>query len=271
MKKVVLSVLLLVGGIAIFVLGNPYYTVFPTNNNQFYCIALTLFFLMLAIGLKRSQSLTRYWRPAYALFIASAALLLLSTGVLNLHDRSMPDLQYLALDKLSQFLHVVPVIILLTLLVKDDLGSIFICKGDLKTGLIFGLASFVFFALLTILISANTNNFIHNLSSGFHWILLWVFANATMEELWFRGIFLNKYAPLVGRAASILVTSLVFGASHVNATYAFPGGGLVFGVVVFVLGVIGAYSMYRTDSLIGAVLFHAGYDLVIIDSVLNSM
>ena len=41
-------------------------------------------------------------------------------------------------------------------------------------------------------------------------------------------------------------------------------------ILFFVLGVVGAYSMYKTDSLIGAVLFHAGYDLTIIVPVLNS-
>ena len=91
-----------------------------------------------------------------------------------------------------------------------------------------------------------------------------------MEELWFRAIFLKRYEKVVGRLAAILVTSAVFGVSHVNATYEFPGGSVVFGVVVFVLGVVGAYSMYKTDSLIGPILFHAGYDLTIIVPVLNS-
>ena len=70
--------------------------------------------------------------------------------------------------------------------------------------------------------------------------------------------------------AAILVTSVVFGASHINATYEFPGGGVVFGITVFVLGVVSAYVTFKTDSLLGAVLFHAGYDLTIIVPVLNS-
>jgi membrane protease YdiL (CAAX protease family) len=67
------------------------------------------------------------------------------------------------------------------------------------------------------------------------------------------------------------VTAIPFGASHVNATYEFPGGGVVYGVVVFILGVVGAYAMLKDDSLLGPVLFHAGYDLMIIVPVLNSM
>ena len=45
----------------------------------------------------------------------------------------------------------------------------------------------------------------------------------------------------------------------------------MFGLVVFALGLVGAYSMTKTDSLIGPILFHAGYDLIIIAPVLASM
>ena len=73
MKRYILSGLLVLGGCAVFVLGSPYYSVFPTNRNQIYTIAITLFFLIVSVGLKRSRSLSRYWPPTYALFIASAA------------------------------------------------------------------------------------------------------------------------------------------------------------------------------------------------------
>jgi membrane protease YdiL (CAAX protease family) len=45
---------------------------------------------------------------------------------------------------------------------------------------------------------------------------------------------------------------------------------MVFGMIVFVLGLVGAYAMLKDDSLIGPVLFHAGYDLLVIIPVLNS-
>jgi len=92
-----------------------------------------------------------------------------------------------------------------------------------------------------------------------------------MEEIWFRGIFLKSYETIFGRKAAIIVTVLIFGTSHINATYDFPGGGVVFGLVVFGLGLVGAYAILKGDSLIGPVLFHAGYDLLIIVPVLNSM
>jgi membrane protease YdiL (CAAX protease family) len=179
-------------------------------------------------------------------------------------------MQELALDKLSQFLHVVPVIIALTLVAKDDLKSIFIAKGNLKAGLIFGGVSFLTWAILGFLLQAGAGGFPKPSASVILFMLVFVFCNALMEELWFRAIFLRKYQAVIGRIATVVITSVVFGASHVNATYEFPGGGVVFGIVVFVLGVVGAYSMFKTDGLIGPVLFHAGYDLMIIVPILNS-
>ncbi len=270
MRKLVLSLCLLLAGLSIFVLGNPYYSVFPTNGNLIYCSALAAFFLVLALAFKRSRSLSRYGPAAYGLFIASAALLFLGTGLLNIRAATSDPVLSLARDKVNDFLHVVPVIILLTLVAKDDLKSIFIARGNLKAGLIFGGASFLVWAVLAFLLQAGASGRPQLSASTILFILIFIFGNAIMEELWFRAIFLKRYQPLIGRTAAILVTSAVFGASHVNATYEFPGGGLVFGVVVFILGVVGAYSMYKTDSLIGAVLFHAGYDLTIIVPVLNS-
>jgi membrane protease YdiL (CAAX protease family) len=160
---------------------------------------------------------------------------------------------------------------LLTLLVKEDLKSLFIKRGRLKRGLIFGLVSFAAFGVIAVVMQSNSSGFFSSILNALPWLLLFVFANAIMEELWFRAIFLKKYEGVIGRNATIIVTALIFGASHINATYNFPGGGLVFGFVVFGLGIVGAYSMFNDDGLIGPVLFHAGYDLLIIVPILTSL
>jgi len=269
-KKFCVSLLLVLGGFAIFVFGSPYYSIFPTNGNQRYYVLITALFLTISIILKRNQTLAIYQPAAYALFVASTALLFLSTGILNLYISVLPPLRNLALDKFSQFLHVVPVIIGFTLLAGGDLKSIFIRRGNLKRGLVFGLASFGGFTLIAILLGVQSSGFFTNLWKAIPLLLLFIFSNAIMEELWFRGIFLKNYQKIIGRNAAILVTAIVFGASHINATYEFPGGGFVFGFVVFLLGVVGAHAMLKDDSLIGPVLFHAGYDLLVIVPILNS-
>lgn len=261
---------LLLCGLAIFVLGSPYYRVFATNWNHTYYIVITLFFLTTSLVFKRNAVLARYSPAVYAFFVASAGLVALKTGFIRLHHDAMPPMQNLALDKLSQFLLITPVLVVLPLLAKDDLAALFIKKGNLKRGLRFGLIWFVLFGVAALAIQWGAMDR-EPLIAAIPWILLYISANATMEELWFRGIFLRKFEALIGQTGAVMVTAVIFGASHINATYYFPGGGVVFGLVVFALGLVGAHAMFKDDSLIGPVLFHAGYDLMIIVPVINSM
>jgi membrane protease YdiL (CAAX protease family) len=270
MNKMITSLVLLLCGAAVFIFGSPYYGLFPTNKNQTYLILLCVIFLSLALTFRRSRSLSRYSSSVYALFIAAAAALFLNTKVLNLPRIGLPPLEDLTVDKFSQFLHVVPVILILTMLAGDNLKSIFLQFGRWKPALVFGLVSFLVFGVIALFTSILPSGQVASFLAGTPWILVWIFSNSFMEELWFRGIFLRKYEVLVGRNAAIVLTALIFGASHINATYFFPGGGLVFGLVVFGLGCTCAWAMYKYEGLLGAVLFHAAYDLVVIVPVLNS-
>ena len=269
--KILIVFLAILGGLAVFVFGSPYYSIFPTNGNKTYYLLITIFFLIASILLKKNQTLSKYGAATYSFFSASLALLFLSTGVLNLHDPAMSPLLNLALDKFSQFLHVVPILVGSVLLAGCNLKSIFIRRGRLKQGLIFGLFSLASFAAISFLMGVQSSGFFTSFWDAIPLVFLFIFSNAIMEELWFRGIFLKNYEAIIGRKAAINVTALVFGASHINATYAFPGGGVVFGLVVFGLGLVGAHAMLKDDSLIGPVLFHAGYDLLVIVPALNSI
>ena len=270
-EKVAIGIGLFLAGCAVFVFGSPYYRVFPTNWNQNYNLLLTAAFLILMVVCSQVPALSRFRTAAYAFLIASVALVVLKAGFFNLTIKTANQLQEIALDKASQFLHIVPVILLMTLLARKNLGSIFLQTGRLKQGLIFGMISFILFAVLSYLINRGNSEFLQLVIKNIPWLLLFVLANSVMEEFWFRAIFLNPFDTLVGRTGAILITALVFGLSHINATYEFPGGGVVFGMVVFSLGAVGAYAMLKDQSLIGPVLFHAGYDLIIILPVLNSL
>jgi membrane protease YdiL (CAAX protease family) len=65
------------------------------------------------------------------------------------------------------------------------------------------------FALYAVLLGVQSSGFFSFMGDAIP--LLWfIFSNAVMEELWFRGVFLRNYKNLVGRKAAILVTSIVF-------------------------------------------------------------
>ena len=70
-RKYLVILLILLGGLAIFVFGSPYYSVFLTNKNLSYYIFLTIFFLILTFFLKRQPKHPKYWPIAYSFFMAS--------------------------------------------------------------------------------------------------------------------------------------------------------------------------------------------------------
>ena len=269
----------LIGGLLVFLWGANTFRLFPTNRNIVYEWGLTMILLILAVVMQRVQRLHIYWKIASALFLASAANAVnLSLGnflgpMLHL---SGEDMRFLAFDKLAQAIPIVVTIILLTLWSGDDLGSLFLKKGNLRQGLKFGLISFAIFAVIFIVIVVVQANgpktqglfasgiSVNTVVSTIPWILMFCFVNSFMEELWFRGVSLGKLTPVLGRTASIIVTALVFGSTHAAATYITPIQMLLFAVIVIGLGLVNAYMMLKTDSIWGSVFFHAGYDLLVI-------
>jgi hypothetical protein len=275
----------LVGGLMLFLLGNNWNSVFPTNDSTAYKWGIAVLFLALAAALRRSERFSGCWEIALALFIAAFANALnwhLGNWLARFLPQAASTAQEIAVDKLSQCIPVVLTIILLTRLTGNDLGSIFFKKGDLRWGLRFGLISFGVFAVIFAVIAAlqsgapstkgltATGVPLSAIVAAIPWILVFVFANSLMEELWFRGIFLKKLSPVLGATASVLVTALVFGIPHAGGTYISAIERVIFPIVVFALGYLNGRVMLKTDSIWGSVLFHAGYDLLVIIPILVS-
>jgi hypothetical protein len=285
MNRLVLFVLFWMGGLLIFLLGGNTFRVFLTNKNPLYEWGLTLCLLALVVIMLRVERLQKYWRIAYALFVAAfanALNLFLGNWLKYYLPAPGSEMQFLAIDKLSQAIPIVLAIILLTLLVGDDLGSIFLHRGNLRQGLKFGFISFGVFTVIFIVIAILQSSApasqgmtasgvsLDTILAALPWILVFVFANGFMEELWFRGLFLKKLSPFLGATAAVLVTALVFGTTHSVATYITPAEQIIFPIIVFMLALVNGFVMLKTDSIWGSVLFHAGYDLLVIIPVLVS-
>ena len=268
MKDTRPALFLLLGGFAVFVFGNPFYSIFPTNGSLTYALGLSACLLLLALFFRQNPALNPCWPATYALFTAAAALTFLNTGYLNLPRSGLDPLQDLAVDKVSQMLHIVPAVLGLSMLAGFGPDELSIQLGKWKRGLLSGQASFAVFGSLSLLIKPELR--IAFTAPNTFLVLAFVLSNAVVEELWFRGVFLRRYERLVGRGLAVLLTAIVFGASHINATCSFPGGGLVLGLVVAGLGWIGGWMIVGQRGWIGAVLFHAAYDLVIVVPVLAS-
>ena len=257
-----LFVLFLICGLLIFVLGSPYYSIFPTNKNTAFNTSLCIVFAVSTISLYRIERFRKYWQASYAFFIASFANWFLGLGVFRFSGSSGATLEGIALDKVSQFLPIVLSILVLTMVVaRGDVGSIYIKRGHLKRGLAIGLTIFIAFGAGGIAMGLSKNISLPALISQIPLLLVFCFANASMEELWFRGIFLKKLEPLIGSASALVFTSIVFAVSHVGATYVAGGDILGFLLTVLALGLGCGYLMQKTDNIWGAILVHAGADL----------
>ncbi len=270
-RTALLAFILIAAELAIFFFGSPYFAVFPTNKNPVYGAALVLFFGLAALVLHRLSGRELQTQLAYALFIAAAANLVLIIGPFNAFITANDPVRQVMQDKLAQFASIVPVILILTGLSRHNMGWIFLQRGRVKRWLLFGSVSFAVWAILAIIVAMAGGITTQALWRAAPYVLVFVAANSVMEELWFRAIFLRPYSMALGGVGAVLVTSAIFAVTHVNATYIEAGMGLVFGVVVLMLGLVTAWCMRWADSLWGAVLFHMGADLMIILPILNSL
>lgn len=260
----------LAGGLSIFLFGSPFFDIYPTNNNALYGSILAALFGAITLVSGRRSSLTIYSSVAYALFVAAAANLSLTIGPFNWLITSSDTYLEIAQDKLAQFLAIVPVILLLTWARGRSWNTIYLQMGRPRRWIGFGLPWLVVGMLGVVGIAYAYDIDPETLLAAAPWIFMFVALNATMEELWFRAIFLRPYSEAMGSRWTILVTALVFGVTHVNAEYMSATEMWAFGAVVFLIGLATAWVMRWANALWGAVLFHMGMNLLIIIQIAES-
>jgi membrane protease YdiL (CAAX protease family) len=268
-KKTLVGLLLLACGFLVFILGTNYYSIFPTNDSQLYRAVLAVLFLGAAVALRRHESLKPYSGIAYAFFIGILSYLLTSFTVeyrdpllISLHIAPATP-RGLAFVKLYEASQVIVLILLLTVLWGEDLRSIYIRRGRLGLALFFGLCLMTINTATGVVTGAAMGTPGEVVITQLPWALLYSLANSLMEELLFRGIFLRRFIPLIGPAGSILVTSIIFTVMHSGASYMNPVEAILFQVIIFPMALILGYLFYKTDTVWGATLYHAGSDVFI--------
>ncbi len=174
-----------------------------------------------------------------------------------------------AVAKFSQALLTVFGILVAAKLCGEKLASLYIRKGRLILALTVGFIGFAVCVVLTFQQPAIRDLGMVKLLPLVPWILLFVTSNAMMEELLFRGLFLGRYEPLVGKWLAILSTSLAFALAHMQVSYAPDIVGFL--TVTFVLGIAWGWLMHKTRSLWASALFHAGADLLIILPIFRTL
>jgi uncharacterized protein len=272
-KRILGFFIFLVCGLALPSLsGLLIFSALPIQLTIPYTFVIAIIFLSITIFLRSQRSIRCYWQVFFAFFIASTALIF--DFLVNMPSNTMTGL---ALDMLVSTLIVVSTIIFLTVVSGNSLGSIYLKKGNVKLGLIIGLAGFFFFALTSIpaaqYLFLGQNLSIQRVIAWLPWIIPIVLLNGLREELLYRGLFLRKFQLKLGSKTSNLLQAIIFSLSHSVA-----GVGLnaytpyIWGLVIFTfsLGLAWGYIMQRTDSILGSALFHAGTDIPVFIGIFSN-
>jgi membrane protease YdiL (CAAX protease family) len=267
-----LFTLLTVCGFFIFAFTMTFVPVLPAWINYSGRFALLLILAALWRA-ARGESRLRAFRPVF--FAYFTAVLALSLGfffgdwALKLFRLTTQTRAGIAVAKFSQACVIVFGVLVMARLCSENLSSLYIRRGRLLLGLSVGfIAAAVCFALS--LQQPSTKGLgASQLWAAGPWILLFVVSNGFMEELLFRGLFLGRYKPLIGRWPAIFSTALAFTLAHMQVKY--TPDILTFLVVVLGLSIAWGWLIEKTDSLWGSALFHAGADLLIIVPILKTL
>jgi membrane protease YdiL (CAAX protease family) len=276
--KAVLFLLFLAVGLLIFVVFSHFRPLLPGMKDRTGRLILVLGFLSMALLVRGIPRLAKYWRIPFAFFIAAlvtAIDLYLPSRVWLLNSLKVP-LQTpagIALDKLDSSLVIILGILLLNFVSGGRLSDLYLKKGNLKQGLTIGLIAFIVSAAGSIPFSQAFFNARSLTLSGvlpwIPWILIFVFGNAFNEELLFRGLFLGKYGPLLGRMLSNLVIAIPFALHHSGVSY--TRDTLLFLALLIPLSLAWGWLTQKTGSLWAAILFHAGTDIPVVLSIFSNL
>lgn len=262
-----LGALFLLSGSLVFVLGTNYYSLFPTNHSQPYRILLALLFLAGALLTRKKPGLKTYSQILYAFFIGITTYFLTSWFAVY-RDPMLVSLgieldtdQYLAIIKVLEAAIVIGAILILSLVWGNKPRDLYIKKGRLGLSLFLGLCLFLINAATAIMTGAVRGQAGDFLIARLPWALIYSLANALMEELLFRGLFLGRLKEIFGSWGAIILTSIVFTVMHSAASYLNLVEAVIFQVVLFPMAMLFAYLIQKTDNLWGSSLYHAGSDV----------
>lgn len=275
-ERIFLALLFTAIGSMIIIVFSPLRPLLDGDVDYLGRIGLIILLLIAVVLIRKSTRFEKYWQVFLGLLVMATAVSLdwvfasYLMDSLGINDKT--PLSF-ALLKLNECVVVVCSVILLSRMAGGSLGSIYIQKGNLKQGLIIGgIAFFVCVAgsiPMTSLMFKPGDLTIARIISWIPWILISVLANATQEELLFRGLFLRKLQPFFGKFLSTLLIVFVFTLLHKGISY--TANDLIFLAVLLPLGLAWGFIMQKTDSVWASILFHAGTDIPIFLGIFSNL
>jgi membrane protease YdiL (CAAX protease family) len=177
----------------------------------------------------------------------------------------------IAIAKFAEVLPIVVSVIALGFFVGDNFSTMKMREGNVSLSIRLGIyaipLSYLAYILWggTIIISPGLE-----FLTVIPWMILFAFSNAFMEELIFRGVFLDKLGSLLGERLALVQTSLIFALFHVSILQT-TGTEIIVGYTAFImiLGLAWGYIVQKSDSIWGAVLAHIVADILVVSLILS--
>jgi membrane protease YdiL (CAAX protease family) len=268
MAAVTAAVLYLGAAGLVFVFGSSYYALFRTNRSWLFRIGLVALFAV-STWLVRCSRLDTVYASLASSFLAASVANVLGAAAAQWLRRPLElkndSIRGIGLAKGLEALAVVTGILLLAVALRIPLGDLYLKAGHLGLGIGIGAGGFLLFAIIASRQARQMRIPARTIARLAPWMLLFIFSNGFMEELWFRALFLRPMVSLVGPIAAIGLTSVVFAFVHVGATYLSKEERARFLFVILFLGLAWGTCTYFLDSLIAATAFHAGADLMVLN------
>jgi len=268
--QIIWSIIYTILGGLVFVLGLNYLRFIPENLQDAYKFALPLLFLVAYIVSPKVLPDQKVVFLAY--FLVSLGWILdyyLTGEIVKLLSLDKGTVSGFAFTMVISTLLVTAPVIIGWLLAGQQLSSIYLQGWQNRWGILVGLAGLILFGGLGVLQALNEGLTFNIIMAAIPMALVFSLANGFREELVYRAVFLKHFQANIGLIATIIVTTLVFAAAHINVSYS-PADLVVFALVLVIIGIVGSLIMVKTGSLFGAVLFHAGADVLLIMGLLSS-
>lgn len=203
-ERIVLGILFITLGTLIIVVFSPYRPIFKELPDTIGRFVLCVILLSMALSMRKISQLKRYYHIIFGLFILALTVSIdfWAAGILqNVLSVPTDKPSGLAFEKIKSASIAALIVLLLTKLSGESLGSIFVQKGKLSTSLIIGIVTFSIAAAGAIpmskLLFSGKPVDLNDIIKWLPWILLFVLCNAFFEELLFRGLFLKKLEPFL--------------------------------------------------------------------------
>ena len=275
-ERLLFAILFAVLGTLIMVVFSPWRPLLQGRADYGGRIALSLLLVAAASLLGRSRRYALYAPAVAGLAILTVAVSLDLIFGLYLLDHLAVDTATpagRAMLKLNEGAVVFGVVIIGTLLSGQGLRSLYLQRGKLSLGLTIGLAAFAIaiagaFPVAESLFGARDLTPARVLP-WLPWLLIYVLANAALEELLFRGLFLRRLSPLVGPFLASLLVAIVFTLLHHGVTY--TADERVFLAIVLPLALVWGWLVQKTEGLWASILFHAGTDIPLVLGIFSQL